>query len=74
MNSTDVDRSYIVPETIAVLVTDFCRPETAPWDIATCAPHAWAILAAIAMKAGNVGRAEELVGFAYLAYDKRNDV
>jgi hypothetical protein len=70
MGSSDIDRSCIVIETTAAPVADCCRPETAPWDIASSAPHAWAILADNAMKAGNVQRAEELVGLAYLAYDR----
>jgi hypothetical protein len=38
-------------------------------DIVRSPPHAWALLADIACMAGQVERAGELIGLAYLAYD-----
>jgi hypothetical protein len=48
---------------------DLRHSETASWDIAPCAPHAWALLADNAIKDGNIKRAEELIQIAYMTYD-----
>jgi hypothetical protein len=44
-------------------------PQPTQADIVHSAPHAWAVLADIARMIGQVERAEELIGLAYLAYD-----
>jgi hypothetical protein len=70
MYFSDITTLQILADTKTIGNVPDLRPSvTAPWDIAPYAPHAWALLADNAIKDGDIGRAEELIQIAYMAYD-----
>ncbi len=45
------------------------RSEPSQADIVRSAPYAWAMMADVARRSGELDRAEELISLAYMAYD-----
>jgi hypothetical protein len=63
------DRSAISSSTHFNPVTGRRVLRTPPWDLVEGAPHAYAMLADDALRAGNMELAKELIEFAYWSHE-----